>query len=265
VAGGEVVRLTATSFEDIAAHQPLRWQPAIPSERCNSAAFEHQWRRLQYLFSIPDPQTFPRLLNVFAEAELDALVRYVDHAKDLAESTLLNGSFGMTVNIPDMDSEPIVETNFPARDVAVGFSALFRQFHSHDEAASFGRVKGLLVRTNRDLGGDYTQLRDRHLQAWARAQGQLRAYDLLTLCAARVTGREPGDEEQSPQSPEQLISIFNYGDDLHWGDRRQEAAAWKKDAFIGSHQRMRFFTTVASLAHLYIGFREIVARCIRTE
>ena len=50
------------SVQSAAAQQRLRWDPVIPTGRCDPDAFDFQWRRIQFLFQdVPDPRTFPLL------------------------------------------------------------------------------------------------------------------------------------------------------------------------------------------------------------
>ena len=58
--------------------------------------------------------------------------------------------------------------------------------------------------------------------------------------------------------PEMLISIYNYGEDIHWGDKRDQLAAWDESPFDSTHMRMALFNAMAGPAHVYLGFAQLV-------
>ena len=70
----------------------------------------------------------------------------------------------------------------------------------------------------------------------------------------------PGEE----YSPHYLIGLFNYGEDIHWGDRRDELAAFNRDPFWSGWQRLYFFEAVSSLAYVYLGFSVLVEAALRS-
>jgi hypothetical protein len=55
-----------------------------------------------------------------------------------------------------------------------------------------------------------------------------------------------------------LISIYNYGEDIHWGDKRDQVAAWDASPFDSAWMRMACFEAMAGLAHVYLGFAQLV-------
>jgi hypothetical protein len=55
-----------------------------------------------------------------------------------------------------------------------------------------------------------------------------------------------------------LISIYNYGDDIHWGEKRQQVAAWNEFPFDSAWTRMACFEAMNGLAHIYLGFAQLV-------
>jgi hypothetical protein len=178
----------------------------------------------------------------------------------LGEAAVLNADISMRVFVPDQHSPEIVETEFPARHSIVGFAALFRHFYANGERASFNQVQRILRRANLALDDEGDVLRAAALQAWAGAQGRLRGYTLHALAKAAYTG-QPIREELSKYSPEFIISVFNYGDDLHWDQRHRDMTrAWTKDEFMTAHMRMTFLESTACLAHLYIEFACLASR-----
>lgn len=263
--------LTAVSFQTVAAQQPLRWPPVIPSTGCDARAFDFQWRRTQFLFpDVHDPRTFPAFApGTVPPNAVDALRRFQVQAVHLAESRVVNEGASMNTRFPDGGSgEPEVEYTFPAQDAIAGFSVLFRQCYSPDEKASFAKVQGVLRQAMKAREDGHQAERTSQLNAWARAQGQLRAYDLLTLCgralsAKRTDGGFINDGQR--ESPEFIISAFNYGADIHWGDKRDTVAVWNSDGFLGPHQRMRFFESAVSLAYVYLGVSELIEAALGAD
>ena len=260
------MKVTAISYQSLAGQQPLHWPPVVPTERCDPQACDFHWRRLQCLFpDIEDPRTFPPFAaGRFSPTELEVLRRFREQAVHLAESRVVNEGASVSVRFPDGHGrEPQVDHTFPAQDAIAGFSVLFRQCYSSDERASFSKTRNILWKATMAAAGDAGAERAAHLTAWARAQGQLRAYDLMTLCGnALRPGRPRGlglpDRARTGDPPEFIISAFNYGADIHWGDRRDTVALWNNDAFMGPHQRMRFFESAVSLAFVYIGMSELI-------
>ena len=147
-----------------------------------------------------------------------------------------------------------IEYSFPPHDAIVGFSVLFRQCYATDERASFAKVKSILWRASGTVGDEHGPQRQDHIRAWARAQAQLRAFDLRTLCSEALDGGRKDPMRAQPHSPEFIISVFNYGEDIHWDRQRETASLWKNDEFLGPHLRMEFFESTCSLAFVYLGF-----------
>lgn len=258
------ITLTAVSVQSIAAQKPLRWPPVIPSATCDPQAFGFNWRRLQFLFpELLDPRRFPALPDGVVPAKsVDVLRRFQVQAVHLAESTVVNKGASMSVRFPDdSGGEPAVDYSFPPQDAIAGFSVLFRQCYSPDEKASFAKTQSILRMAVRDVSDHSQTKREAHLSAWAKAQGQLRSLDLMELCGRALApdGERRGKSESTGQeSPEFIISAFNYGADIHWGDKRDTLELWNNHVLLGPHQRMRFFESAVSLAYVYVGVAELI-------
>lgn len=72
----------------------------------------------------------------------------------------------------------------------------------------------------------------------------------------------PELEYGNNHSPTYYLSAYRYGDLIHWDSKREVIAAWETDPFYRHHERMAFLGAAAGLAHLYIGFSELVRAAI---
>lgn len=256
------VTVRAVSFEALAADYPLSFPPPLAECSDNPSGFEHNWHLIQYVFNLPDPRRFPPFANIAPGRPLDILQRYSAAAKELAESTFLAHPTGMTVTVLDGGKSEQIDKAFAPKENVRGFSVLFRQFHSNDESASFNAVQGVLRQLNKQEDDGFITIRTQYLTAWARAAGKLRGFPLKVLVGKQLQaqGRWPSGPvvgEKDP-TPEMLISIYNYGDDIHWGDKHERIAAWEKSPFDSAWMRMSFFEAIVGLAHIYIGFALLV-------
>lgn len=77
------------------------------------------------------------------------------------------------------------------------------------------------------------------------------------------TGGAGAIHDEEGESPEFIISAFNYGADIHWGDKRETVALWDHDVFMSPHQQMRFFKSAVSLAYIYLGLSELVEAALQ--
>ena len=69
----------------------------------------------------------------------------------------------------------------------------------------------------------------------------------------------PGEDGLSPQN---LISVFQYGDLIHWGDKKAEIIGPDKDPFAHAWQRMAFLEAMLGLSHLYMGFSLVIGAAL---
>jgi hypothetical protein len=60
MANGEV-RITAKAFSALIQEEPLDWEPPMRELMQRPEAADFVWRRLQYVFRLRDPRTFPKL------------------------------------------------------------------------------------------------------------------------------------------------------------------------------------------------------------
>jgi hypothetical protein len=260
--GGRTIQIRARSIETLAADHPIGFPPPLSEHSENPGAFEATWHLIQFVFGLPDPRAFPPLSEAIPPEALTVLRRYTYAAVELAESAFLAHPTGVTVNVLDDGVEEQIEKSFPQRENVRGFSVLFRQFYSDEEAASFKKVQSTLGRFNQQAADSSVDIRSDYLRSWGRAAGRLRGYSLKLLVAKRLEelgkiGPGPHANEHLP-GPEMLISIYNYGDDIHWGQQRQQVAAWNESPFDSAWTRMACFEAMNGLAHMYLGFAQLV-------
>lgn len=251
--GDGPVAITAHSYETLALNTTLAY-PAPYSSR-EGDHFDYWWHLIQYAFDLPDPSTFPEL-PISAE-DLPLVKRYCSAADDLAGSQFLAHPTQLSISFNE-NSHELVTKVYPPTENVRGFSVLLRQFHSNKETACFHKVQGALRRACTLLPtATESQLASRHLGLWARAAGQARGTLIKVLVGRRLIERGlmgPGPVPAEDESPERLISLFNYGEDIHWGKRRDDLSALGVDDFTQAWARMNFFEAASGLAHLYMGF-----------
>ena len=259
---GQTIQLRARSIETLAADHPIGFPSPLAEHSANPEAFEFNWHLIQFVFGLPDPRGFPPLTAAVPADTLTVLRRYTSAAAELAESAFLVHPSGVTVNVLNGGLEEQIGRSFPPRENVRGFSVLFRQFYSDEEAASFKKAQSKLGQLNQQTGDSSVDLRRDYLRSWGRAAGRLRGYSLKLLVAKRLEelgkiGPGPHANEHLP-GPEMLISIYNYGDDIHWGEKRQQVAAWDASPFDSAWTRMACFEAMAGLARIYLGFAQLV-------
>lgn len=252
----------------------LRWPVPLrgwfSDGAASTEALDWHWRFFQFVFPLADPRSFPTLTEAdLTDDELRRLRRYVRHARNLAQTSVLSTTSGYEVSLPTMDAEPEIEQHgVVPEDATIGFLTMLRQCYAPEEEASFMRCYHLISREVHRAGID-----PQNLQAWKGAQGKMRGYhlDYLILRQAAESGLVPQHlpersafaPDGQEDSPEQVLSKIFYGGAIHWGRHATVVDSWDEDHELVALKR-RFFAirNAAQLAHLYIGFAAIVGRAI---
>jgi hypothetical protein len=238
----------------------MPWPPPLLEHSTNPAGFNFAWRMLHYVFGLSDPRNFPPLPEPLDEDSRARLERFVEAAKELAESAVLNGSQRVTIDFSrETGVEQVTTEAFASKELMRGFSALFRQFDGEGEEASFLLVSGRLYRAAATSSDENRERRLSELTAWRKARGRLHGRDLKGLVAEKLSreGRFGGDPLEKP-APAFLFSAYNYGDYLHWGEKRALIEDWRKEPFVDATRQMDFLEAASGLAHLYLGFGVLV-------
>lgn len=209
---------------------------------------------------MPDPTTFPSLPNPLADDETAVIQRYVQTARDLAASAVVNATNeGVFVDIEDRTDIEHVVARLGQRDRQTGFAVLLRHCDSQQEKASFPRVANILWLASQGAEDDARDERLRVLAAWRKAVGRLHGKSLNQLLRDKLVADEGMRilDFQEPDAPQFLLSAFDYGDLLHWDRQRSVVAEWEQDDFTGADRRRAFLDVAVALAHVYIGFAEL--------
>lgn len=255
------VRVEGRSYEALALDHPLTFTPPLAERSANPGTFEFWWRLLQYTFEFPPPESFPTLAGLLSPDEMLATERFCMAAGELAESSVWTANSSVRIRVADDQSSETVDAKFPPNEITRGFSALFRQFYSNEEPASFQAMQRILRAANQTANDEHHQTRLDQLTHWGRAHGRLRGFPLKVLVGKRLRaeGRWPGPiPGEDDESPEVIIKRYNYGDYIHWGESAGQLKIWSADPFDSAWQRMRFLEAVGGLAHLYMGFSLLV-------
>jgi hypothetical protein len=228
--------------------------------------FDFFWKQLDYVFELEDPRTFPPLPVDLTSKDRATVERFVHVASELAGSALINSvREGFNVRMPDGPSgEEEIEAELSRADVQGGFAALLRQCDAPEERASFTRVRNILYIACDAATDEYRDRRVRRLEAWRRAINRLHAKSLNQLLRDKLVRTEgmAAFDYREEHSPQQLRSIYNYGDLLHWGDRSAELQAFARDRYVELDRRLAYLDGAAGLAHGYIGFGEVARSAI---
>lgn len=256
------ITVTARSFESLAVDETVLTFPAPLAEHSQKPqAFEYWWKMLQFVFNLPNPATFPPLPVMLTGDDREALRRYIAAAEEMAESSLLPGDDAVTVHVADGGAGiEHVDTTFSSNEITRGFTTLFRQFDA-DEAASFNQAQRILRAANDHAADQHHAERLAQVTAWGRARARLRGENLKVRVGQKLRdqGRMPsGIPGEGEMSPETLISAYQYGDLIHWTDKRSIIEAVADDPFQQAWQRLAFLEAVTGPAHLYIGFSLVV-------
>jgi len=259
------IKVEGRSYEWLATSTTqLRFPPPLADLAPDPAGFEFWWKMLEFVFALPSPATFPQLPTAPKKAQREILERYMQASNELAESALLSGKNEMTVHIPDASNDDErIETEFSSKEITRGFTVLFRQLHTSEKSdpARFVRVHEILKQANDAAGDSHVGERRRQLAEWKKARGSLLQENLKVRVGQKLRdeGRMPPNiPGEGKMSPNMLITAYQYGDLIHWGNQRTMLAAVADDPFEQASQRMAFLEAVAGLAHIYIGFSLLV-------
>lgn len=222
-------------------------------------AFQFQWRQIQFAFALPDPYKFPPLPLKLNSDELEVIRRYVSACEELATYSLLHHKGGLTVSWTEGQGTRL-EIDNPPKEALRGFAVLFRQMHS-DDPASFKATKDILAKASRSAHDSHSQLRMDYIKQWSRARAKLQftLHDLVQSTMLESRGAAPELVEiKRADSPVQLISLFNYGEYIHWGNKRAEHESLFQDSIVGALSEYRFHSSLIGLSHFYLGFAKLL-------
>lgn len=241
--------------------------PPLEGHLAEPQVFEFWWKQLHYVFGLPDPRSVPPLPDELSPHERVIVERYVRVAGELAGSGLLNAlREGFNVQIPQGPYGPEeIEREFSRTDLQVGFAGLLRQCDSTQERASFHGVRGILTQKANAVHDVMREMRLAHLKAWRDAAKTLRLKSLNQLIRDKLVADEglQAFAYNEEHSPEYLLSLYNYGDLIHWdSDKSAVVTEFERDPYIESDRRLAYLDAASGLAHLYIGFAELARAAV---
>lgn len=257
----DTVNVQVRSFHDLVQDDPLRFEPPrVPGLDLRAAAY--WWHQIAYAFRFDDPRSFPPVgRDRFTSDQLEVLERFAAAAEELGESSVLSGEYRLRVDIGDETGES-VEAQFPKGENLRGLSVLFRQFYSDEEIASFTRARKVLGEVCAQLEDAKRDKRLEQLRLWRKSHGRMRGAQLEMIVLEEMVseGRVPPSTlELARKGPNYLISLYNYGELIHFGDKRGHLKELVgAGPFEESWTKMEFLTTVTSFSHFYIGFAELI-------
>lgn len=246
----------------IAEEARLPYAPPYVEYACEPRGFHFHWAKLQYAFGLPDPEQFPPLPRALNSKDQDAVRRYVRVCKELATYSLLNHGGGVTVSWTPEEGETVV-VDGPSKEALRGFAVLFRQIHSdQNEPATFKVVQSILSAASASSEDDLRDDRMRFIKEWGGARTQLLRRSLSDICHSKINEAHGAPRElidiQREYTPLGLISLFNYGEYIHWGDRRNDHAALFEDEVGGSLTEFDFQEILVDFSHFYLGYAKVL-------
>jgi hypothetical protein len=250
--------LTGISWEDSVLPQPLKFAPPLASLASNTAGFSRAWQFYRYLFDLPNPSKFPALKEPLPKADLDAVNRFVVTCEKLAGYSLISGTGSVKISVPAPNAEPKIVTDLPSSESVTAATTLFRQLHAKDENASFHVVSTVLGREIQLERDELFDERSEMFRAWKSCSGKIQARRLSAMVARKAIASQGGHPSVpvpfEDESPIWLISLFEYGDLIHWGDKREKHEALMQEPVLRELAQMRFLESVTDLSHFYFGY-----------
>jgi len=266
--------------EQIAAQVPASSDPAVavvdeppaiaaPTVEPEDTPREYWTKMLRFAFNLPAASRFPALRDPVGDDDARVLRRYVVVAHELETSAVLNAAdLGYTVTINAGVAS--VDSRFATPELTRGMAAGFRQLYAPGEKASFNVAMSRLQRAVREQGAGAVADQIAELAAWVRAAGKLRAAWLPDVMLERAKELNMAGLPMLPlaptvvyhDAPENLLSVFLYGDLIHWDSGAAGVDALSDDPVADAHARFHLHAAVAQLGWLYVEFADVVEAAI---
>ncbi|MGH2861467.1 MAG: hypothetical protein ACRDLT_08160 [Solirubrobacteraceae bacterium] len=266
------IPVNAVPFSSYAQEQAMLWPPPMQELMKNPAAGDYVWKRLHYIFKLPDPRSFPSPVAGVTDGELAVLQRFVEHSRDLAGTTLLSANDNYTVRVSDDDNSFTVNTELSDSDVTAGFMVKLRQCYSDDEEGSFSKVRKILEHRLHEVSDEAAL---GVLKQWRKAHAALRLKTSEELVQEQMTkdgelpaqlvgpdGETRSPVVRPPGSPHQMLQTFWYGGQVHWGKSRDAVSVVQADPFQTARWEIDTRQAAVDLGHLYLGFALLVERAL---
>jgi hypothetical protein len=231
---------------------PLQWVPWYATEVSDLKAINWTWPVIQDACQLPDPAAFPAFDYEWQPNQLKLLDRYAKVCARLVATTVFQSDGRVRINILG----GTVEKSVPEDDVTLGFAALLRQLFHHTEEASYDKVRDMLGRAAYEVGAAealevlatwrqaHRTLLKQHLHALIETMARNRG--LLSEATDSRGGRPLVSESITPQA---LVDTYLYGDQLHYGNGRDDLERWRQDEATAAMMEINARTDAATLAH----------------
>jgi len=257
------ITFTATEWRGTVLPQPLDFPPPYVENAKDQEGFSYWWQLIKYVFDLPDPHLFPPLSGFSAEERI-VLLRYVAMCRELAESTVLSYEGG--IEFKTKNGNVTFTADEPPREAIRGTVVLFRQLASDDERASYSTVRKIIGRRIHEVVDEHSGQRDEWQRRWNRARAALMS-GMLTAMADRKVIDSMGGSRDVPVPgedvrPTELISLFQYGDLIHWDKQREAMGALVADDFMHKFRTLQFLEVIIQLSHVYLGYSILVRRAL---
>lgn len=257
----EKLALDLKPVEDTIHPRELRFEPPLQRFGKNGAkGFRHYWEKLDYVFALPDPSTFPQF-KIHGD-DRDSVLRFIEVCLRLAKFSVINDDTRLKA-YTDRGRWHIRVSDYPSDESFLGASALFRQLHNDGEPACFTTAHNVLFKAMKTLPNDQQDEAKSVVLQWKDARRKLMNHTLQTLTARKVSNA-PMTKPVSygNVNPDNLIRTFNYGDSLHFGDTRAQLDDLLADPLHESYYKYAALLSIVGLSHLYFGFAELLASAL---
>lgn len=262
---GDKLHIRCEGPEGLLKDMPLPFEPPGIAAATDPAGFRFWWQQIHYSFDLPDPALIPLLPSALSDEAEQTVRRFIGTTRDLASASLMSDRGAMTVNVADDGKSEQVVGEFPKRDLQVGFTTLLRQCHGQQDEARLDVAYEVIRRAATAASDADAHDRLQQLYAWHGAVIGLRKRSLDQRVRDRLVSEEGWKvfEYEEPETPSELIRVFEYGDLIHWGKTREDVVSSDDDEYEAMEQRYAFFRAALGLAHITIGFGEL-ARAVIT-
>ncbi len=255
----KTVEFRTIPLEDTIRPVELKFNPPLQDFGTNPSAFQYHWERLTFYFNLPNPADFPKL--PLSGQDKDIVDRYIATCRNLAGYTEINDASG-GMNVKSEKGSWTLTANLPTHQEFTGISATFRQIHSDKENASFIAARRAIEQSIRILEDEESQQKTRAvIKEWSRARQALSKKMLETLICEELMATAPPETPRSLQGiePDKIITTYNYGETLHWGNYREALKGLEDDPNNEKFHKICCIHSIAQLSHLYFGFAELCA------
>lgn len=232
----------------------------------DAKGFRHYWEMLDYVFGLPDPNTFPQLPITPGE-DAEGIVRFIEMCRRLAGFSVINDATTLSVGKEEGTEDWHVRVVDPPADESfLGASAAFRQLHNDGETASFNNAYNALFKVIKTMPEEQREAVKAVVVQWRSARGKLMNHTVQTLTALKAANATLDNPiSYGNINPDELIRTFNYGDSLHFGDAKEQLDNLLIDPFHAAYYKYSALLSILGLSHLYFGFAVLLTRALGTS